>query len=582
MSRLVDHPPGDFAATNTAAIAALDATRVTFTAGRLIERGSRARASVTEHFALRGIGTWSPQTRITLSDRNGRWLVAWTPATINPSLGPGDQLLLTRTWAPRAPILGNGGAPLTVERQVVTVGVAGIRIRNRRAVAADLLAAGASRSEVDTALAQARANPGYFEPVFQVSKARFEQLQAQPGPMNVYKVPGTQFELTSVRTPLTPQLAAHLVGTVGPITAQELHELGPAYDAESQVGQIGLEQEYERRLAGSPGATITVDFAGGAPLKTLARFAPKPGRPVLTSIDPAVQRAAEAALAGEPHAAALVAIRASTGQVLAAVSDPLSDAYNTALQGQYPPGSTFKVITTTALIRDGLSPASPASCPATVTVDGEVFHNAEGEAPVQNMEQAFTESCNTAFIGLATGHLKAADFTSAAGLYDLNDSARMGVPSFMAEVPLPSGQTALAATSIGQAQVVFSPLGMAEVAAAVDSGAVRLPRLVAGAPDDSAPTHPLPPAVRTDLQQMMAQVVTSGTAAGTGLPAGTHAKTGTAQYSVGNSLRIDAWLMGYDGDIAFAVIVQNTGGGNGGPTDGPIIAKFLDALGPNA
>jgi membrane peptidoglycan carboxypeptidase len=83
---------------------------------------------------------------------------------------------------------------------------------------------------------------------------------------------------------------------------------------------------------------------------------------------------------------------------------------------------------------------------------------------------------------------------------------------------------------------------------------------------------------------MMLGVVQSGTAAGTGLPAGTHAKTGTAEYGTGSeaSQKIDGWLMGYDGNIAFAIVTQNTGGADGGPVDGPIIAKFLDALGSTA
>ena len=65
------------------------------------------------------------------------------------------------------------------------------------------------------------------------------------------------------------------------------------------------------------------------------------------------------------------------------------------------------MITSTALITRGLTPRSAASCPSTATVDGEVFHNAEGDAPVSTLLQAFTESCNTAFIQLATGHLTA-------------------------------------------------------------------------------------------------------------------------------------------------------------------------------
>jgi cell division protein FtsI/penicillin-binding protein 2 len=124
--------------------------------------------------------------------------------------------------------------------------------------------------------------------------------------------------------------------------------------------------------------------------------------------------------------------------------------------------------------------------------------------------------------------------------------------------------------------VVVSPLDMAMAAAAVDTGEVRAPRLVSGAPDDSQPPRPLSAAVTEGLRQMMAAVVASGTASGTGLPAGTYAKTGTAQYGSGTPQPTDAWLMGYQGDVAFAVVVQGTG--NGGPTDGPIIARFLDSL----
>jgi cell division protein FtsI/penicillin-binding protein 2 len=124
---------------------------------------------------------------------------------------------------------------------------------------------------------------------------------------------------------------------------------------------------------------------------------------------------------------------------------------------------------------------------------------------------------------------------------------------------------------------------MATVAAAVDSGSVRAPRIVSGAPDDAVAPRSLPSTVASDLRLMMGHVVGSGTAAGTGLPSGTYAKTGTAQYGTGSHLKIDAWLMGYDRDIAFAIVVPDSPGGvDGGPEDGPIIARFLNALGPGA
>jgi len=308
-------------------------------------------------------------------------------------------------------------------------------------------------------------------------------------------------------------------------------------------------------------------------------LAPRPGTAVTTTIDPATQHAAEAALAGERKSAALVAVNATNGDVLATVSVN-SAGFDQALDGHFPPGSTFKVITSTALITHGLSPKSAASCPGTATVDGEVFHNAEGEAPVKTLLQAFTESCNTAFIQLATGHLAAPDLPAAAAMFGVGRSTDIGLLSFAGSVPRPTDKADLGATSIGQGRVVMSPLSMAMVAAAADTGTVHPPELVVGASGTgatAAPTTQLPSEVVNDLHEMMASVVASGTAAGQGLPAGTFAKTGTAQYGTRAPFKLDAWLMGFKGNVAFACLVVNANG-NGGPTCGPIVARFLADL----
>ncbi|MGH2896734.1 MAG: penicillin-binding transpeptidase domain-containing protein [Solirubrobacteraceae bacterium] len=578
MRKLVATPSVTFTTSNAGAFSALAVKTAEFSAGRVSQKGSKAQARVTESYALPRVGAWRTATTVHLAQRNGIWKVAWTPATINPALHGTERLATVKDWPPRAGIIGAGGASLIAAQHLVNVGLVGSRIKNAKEVAADLIGAGATAAEVKAALAQAKAHPTFFEPVFQVSQTRFEQLKAAPGSHNVYAVPGTQFEQATARSAITPQLAAHLVGTVGPITADQLKALGPPYDASSQVGHTGLEYAAERQLAGTPTTKVIVETAGGALVKTLASFPGRPGRPLSTSLDPRVQRAAETALAGVHKNVAMVAVRASTGQVLAAVSDPTSASYNTAFQGAYPPGSTFKVLTSAALIQNGLSPSSPASCPPTITVDGEVFHNAEGDQPVSTLDGAFTESCNTAFISLATSHLHPSDFPAVGNLFGLGRTPHLGLTAFDANVPAPSSQADLAASAIGQGRVTFSPLGMATVAAAVDSGSVRAPRLVAGAPDDHIAPSTLPGAVADDLRLMMGHVTASGTAAGTGLPASTHAKTGTAQYEAGGKLKLDAWLMGYDGDVAFAIVVQDSGGVNGGPLDGPIIARFLTAL----
>jgi hypothetical protein len=569
MRKLAGDPPADFASVNQAAFRALSVRRAAFTAGPMHNAGSTASEPFTERLGLAGLGTVVIKSTLHLVLRQGRWLVAWSPSTIAPQLGASGRLVLRKSWPTRAAILGAGGVPLILQGQVVTVGVEGALIRNAAALRSALLAAGAPDGAASAAIAAARAHPTFFEPVFTVSRSRYDQIR--PG---IYPVPGTVFQSGGVRSAITPGLASGVVGTVGPVTAQELGELGAPYGASSQVGQAGLEQADERQLAGTPGATVAVAGRGGVLLATLATLPAHPGTPVSTTIDPSVQRAAEEALAGEKKSAALVAVRASTGAVLAAVSVN-SGGFDQAIDGGFPPGSTFKVITSTALITHGLSPRSAASCPARATVDGEVFHNAESEAPVSNLLQAFTESCNTAFIRLATSRLSAADLPAAAARFGAGRPLHLGLTAFGGSVPRPADQADLAATSIGQGRVLFSPLGMAMVAAAADTGTVRAPRLVSGPP--AAALGQLPPAVVSGLHQMMASVVARGTAAGQGLPAGTYAKTGTAEYGTTKPLKIDAWLMGFKGDIAFAALVVNSAG-NGGPTCGPIVARFLNRL----
>ncbi len=525
---------------------------------------------MTQHLRLAGVGTIAIKSVLRLRQRPAGWLVAWTPATVAPGLTPGDHLALQLSWAPRAQILGAGGVPLTWRAQMVTVGVEGRLIKDDTVLRAALLAAGATQAAVSSALSAAKSEPTWFEPVLTVTWSRYQQLKP-----SIYPVPGTVFQTVRVRQPVTTGLG-YLVGSVGPVTAQELSRLGAPYDAPSDVGQTGLERADERQLAGTPGALVTVVSASGAPGPAVARLSPKPGKPVQTSIDPQVQRAAEKALAGLHKQAALVAVDASTGQVLASDSVPASGGFDLALDGSFPPGSAFKIITSTALIEHGLRPSSAASCPPQLTIDGEVFHNAEGTAPISDLLHAFAESCNTAFIGLATRHLTAADFPGTAKLYRIGSTPALGLPAFGGSVPRPTDEADLAATTIGQGGVLVSPLNMAMVAAAVDSGQVRAARLVTGAPDDQVPSEPLPADVVRYLHTMMAQVVAAGTASGKGLPPGTFAKTGTAQYGHGNPLPTDAWLVGFNGNIAFAMVVMD--GGEGGPTDGPIVAKFLDLL----
>jgi cell division protein FtsI/penicillin-binding protein 2 len=414
-------------------------------------------------------------------------------------------------------------------------------------------------------------------PVFQISRAEFtDHVQSS----RLYSIPGTQFEPTGTAMAVTSGLADYLVGTVGPVTAEELHRLGHPYGVGDQVGQDGLEATYERRLAGTPGERIAIVDPAGGTVATLAGTAPTPGQPVATGLSVRDQQAAEIAIAATTTPAAVVAVQASTGELLAvATHDPANSGIDYALDALEAPGSTWKTITSTALIADkGLTPASPATCPASRTVDGETFHNDEGEASGSiDLLTAFAESCNTAFIGLATSDLTAAQLAGAARDYRIGTTPQMGYPAYGGSAPTPTDEADLASTAIGQGQITVSPLDMAMVAAAIDSGTVRAPRLVVGAPDDRAATTVVDPEVDADLKTMMAAVVASGTAAGEGLPAGTYAKTGTAEFGGASPPQTHAWLIGFRGDVAFAVWVDV--GVSGGKVAAPIAASFLDAIG---
>jgi cell division protein FtsI/penicillin-binding protein 2 len=318
-----------------------------------------------------------------------------------------------------------------------------------------------------------------------------------------------------------------------------------------------------------------VDDAGTAVVE-LATFPAKPGTPVQLTIDPLVQQAAEQALFGVPGEAALVAIRASTGEILASASLPIDRPFDLALRGQLPPGSTFKIVTTADLLQHGFTPTSDLTCPATITVDGQRFRNFEGEAVGSlNLAQAFALSCNAAFIG-ASADLPADSFPATAAQFGIGTKLQIGLDAFGGSVPTPAGATELAATSIGQAKVVVSPLTMASVAATVAAGMWHPPKLVVGAANADAEARPLDAGVASALQSMMAGVVTNGTASGAGLPAGTIGKTGTAEFGAGNPPQTHAWFVGARGDVGFAVLVY--GGGVGGAVAAPIAARFLAAF----
>ena len=575
MQAQVEAPPADFAGQHAAMAETLRVTAASFTPGTATVTDDRAEVPFQARLQLRALGEWPYQGVLRLVRRDDRWRVDWSPATLHPAQAAGLRFQRTRTWPDRAPILAADGSELAGPGPVVTVSVVGERVKDPAAVAKAL----ATYAEVPggtarRALDDAARRPNQAVPVVTLPEADYQAVRD-----NLYPVPGLSFEKGVGREYNGPASTRLLLGSVGPVTADDLKRLGVPYQTGDVAGHgNGLEAAFERRLAGTPSGEVRLAGKDGQAVKVLYRFAGKDGQAVKTTIDPRAQEAAEAALEPVAKPAALVAIQPSTGELLAVVNTPF-DGYDRALLGRYPPGSTFKVVTAAALLAGGLRPGDPVDCPKEAKVGGRTFGNFEDEVLGRiRFSSAFANSCNTAFVQQAAKRLTGDELLAAAGRFGFGADPSPGVPAVTSRVPAPSDRAELAAEAFGQGRVTASPLQMATVAATVAEGRWHQPRLVPGQGADSpgeAP-EPLDGGVAATLRTLMRQVVTEGTAAPAGLPAKVGGKTGTAEFGTGDPLPTHAWFIGFRGDLAFSVVVED--GGVGGKVAAPVAARFLRGL----
>ncbi|MEV0584294.1 penicillin-binding transpeptidase domain-containing protein [Nonomuraea sp. NPDC050310] len=358
-----------------------------------------------------------------------------------------------------------------------------------------------------------------------------------------------------------------LVGFLDKATKEDVAKYGPSYKVGQAIGRGGLQATFQTRLAGIPATQIML---GGKVLHTIKG---QKGKPLETTLDPRIQAAAVEAVREVDKPASIVAIKPSTGGILAVVNN--RGDMNRALDGQYAPGSTFKAVTALGLLAEGVKPADRVSCPKYAYVGGLKIRNSEhAEYGSLSFSDSFAYSCNTTIAPMAQKQLGADKLQQAAELVGFNQPLQIGVPARQPSFPKATSDSELAAASFGQARLIATPLTMASVGAAIADGTWRPPTLVEGRKQKAEP-RPLPDQVLKPLHQMMSAVVTKGTAKAAGLPAGTYGKTGTAEY--GNPVAGQhAWFMGFKDEVAFAVIVE--GGGGGGKVAAPIAARFLNGL----
>ena len=525
MRQLVAAPPPDFDAAHSGFAEVLQVAQARFRPGAAEVSGGSATVPFTASLDLVGLGTW---------DYDGRLeLVFAEPEPLAVEAEPVAEVAGTDRALAGGPVLGlDGGDP-------------------RWAVSW-------SPTTLHPALL-----PG-------TALARQRSIASRAPLLGVGGV-----SLTGPGAPRLPALSAQVLGSVGTVDEAGAAALGLMYQGGDVVGTSGLQAAADAQLFGRPsGAVHLVDEAGEI-IRVLHVFTGEAPVPVATTVDVEVQAAAEAALAGASRPAALVAVDAPTGQIRAVANRP-AGGFNRALVGAYPPGSTFKVVTAAALLVSGVTAQTPVSCPASASVGGFSFSNAGGEALGDiPFATAFFRSCNTAFVRLADD-LDAAALVATAQSFGFNAELGLPVAASGGTFPAPESRVERAAAAIGQARVTATPLQMATVAATAASGRWHPPQLLVEAEPPTG--QPLPEGVATTLRELMLRVVEEGTGTAARLPGeAVGGKTGTAEFGSGRPPRTHAWFIGFRGDLAFAVLVED--GGFGGEVAAPIARSFLSRLG---
>ncbi|HET8879337.1 MAG TPA: penicillin-binding transpeptidase domain-containing protein [Arthrobacter sp.] len=571
-----------------------------------------------------GGSEWKYSVTAQLKKSGDTWQTVWSPDLVAPGLADTEVVGTTTQAPPRADILGAADAPLVTSRAVVNVGIDKTTLGSADpAAAAGKLAALVGVDPAGyTAQVQAAGAQAF------VAAITLRQDGRTISDQQIAAIPGARAIPDALPLAPTRTFARAVLGSVAEASAEQIEKSGGALKNGDTTGTGGLQQQYDAQLRGTDGVQVYAQTAGLTPeqrqaqanggRRVLFQQAMKPGAPLKTTLDPKLQQLAEDTLAKVGPASAIVALRPSSGAVLAAASGPGSNGYDTAMLGQYAPGSIFKIVDSLALIRGGMTPDAKVDCPPTLEVDGRTFKNAEGYPASSlgsvTLRDAFAHSCNTAFINARDKVSQAQLESTAASLGVGVDAPSLGAAAFLGSVPGDAGGTEHAASMIGQGKVLLSPLAAAIMAGSVAKGAPVSPVLVlgqnaaagatpsaaasaspsapaaspsasstataTGSPSASAPVGtPLTAAEAAPLADMMRAVVTSGhagfLASVPGAPVG--AKTGTAEFGTDNPPKTHAWIVAVHGDLAVAVFVED--GGLGATTSGPLLKEFLTAAG---
>ncbi|MET4432858.1 penicillin-binding transpeptidase domain-containing protein [Mycolicibacterium sp. 624] len=464
------------------------------------------------------------------------WHVQWSPTALHPKLAPGVSFQYSDDKNFLTPVVDRDGQPLLTWQ---TVGV--VNLTREHLAAAPALAPVLAQFEptitAETITAQFDGNSDDVVTVIRLRQADLDLVADQ-----LAQIPGVS------------------VAEQGALLTANRELSSPAIS--------GLQEIWQKTIDASAGWSVDLVDDEGQPVDVLESAQPGDTKPIRTTLDTRLQMLAQQAVAAEPRAAVVVAISPSTGGILAAAQNPAADAQGPiAFTGSYPPGSTFKTITTAAALQAGLAtPDTPEPCPGRVTVENRTIPNDDefdlGTVPLTT---AFSHSCNTT-MAVLSDKLPADALPKTARMFGIGvDFVIPGLTTITGNVPNADTPALKVENGIGQGTVTVSPFGLAVAEASLGHGSTITPTLVIDEKTTAdTPSEQIPPAIADSLRAMMLQTVSDGTATELRDVPGLGGKTGTAEF--GDNSHSHGWFAGIAGDIAFATLVV------GGDSSAPAIA----------
>ncbi|MBU0679832.1 MAG: penicillin-binding protein 2 [Proteobacteria bacterium] len=454
------------------------------------------------------------------------------------------------------------------------------------------------------------------------------------------ELPGIRIEAVPSRKYNYGNLASHLIGYLGEISKNELETKNRAfYMGGDLIGKMGLEKIFEKQLKGEKGQRFFEVDVHGMEQQPLKLTEPLPGNDLQLTLDLDLQQIAEKEMAGK--AGAVVAMDVKTGRLLVLLSapalhleefiggitqkswdkmmhDPLKPLLDKTIQGQYPPGSTYKIVTALAGLMEGIiTPETTFSCFGSFTLHGHQYGcwKKWGHGRDVNLQRALAESCDVYFyhIGQEIGVDKLAIYAKSLGLGErtgiILENEKTGlVPTKdwkrrKRNEPWQQGETV--SVSIGQGFNLATPLQISLMTAAIaNGGTLYQPQLVLAVKDQDGVTLEEFPPIETGrafATQKEIKLIQKGLEAAVNSPHGTGekakmksvtvaGKTGTAQVvrleqfaeteveDVPYKYRDHAWFTCYapaeNPEIVVTVLTEH--GGHGGSAAAPIAKAVLE------